>query len=72
MTIDERTLRRIPRYTGTDDEPRTEIDHLGNCPHCGALIDMRDLRQVIEHVHDHWEEIEYIEGNDAARAGLAQ
>jgi transcription initiation factor IIE alpha subunit len=57
MTLDERTLRRIPRYTGRDEEARTEMDHFGNCPHCGALVDMRDLGQVIEHVHDRWDEI---------------
>jgi transcription initiation factor IIE alpha subunit len=58
MSIDDRTLKRIPRYTGRDaDAERTELDHFGNCPHCGALVDMRDLRQVIEHVHDQWDEI---------------
>ena len=57
MTIDDPTLRRIPRYTGRDVEARSEIEHYGNCPHCGALVDMRDLRQVIEHVHDRWDEI---------------
>jgi transcription initiation factor IIE alpha subunit len=57
MTVDERTLQRIPRYTGKDKEAQTELDHFGNCPHCGALVDMRDLKQVIQHVHDRWEEI---------------
>jgi hypothetical protein len=59
MTIDDRTLPRIPRYTGrdADGEARSEMEHFGNCPHCGALVDMRDLGQVIEHVHDRWDEI---------------
>jgi hypothetical protein len=59
MTIEDRVLAGIPRYTGrdADGEARTEIEHFGNCPHCGALVDMRDLRQVIEHVHDRWDEI---------------
>ncbi|MEA2822994.1 MAG: hypothetical protein QOJ86_4998 [Bradyrhizobium sp.] len=36
---------------------RSELDHFGNCPNCGALVDMRDLAQVIEHLHDGWDEI---------------
>src|SRR4051794_18978513 len=53
MTIDDHTLKRVPRNSGrdADGEARTELDHFGNCPRCGALVDMRDLRQVIEHVH---------------------
>jgi hypothetical protein len=38
----------------------TEADHFGNCPICGALLDMRDLTQVLAHVHD--AEIEIGEG----------
>ena len=57
MTIENRTLAHIPRYTGRDADAQSEIDHYGNCPHCGALVDMRDLKQVIEHVHDRWDEI---------------
>jgi hypothetical protein len=59
MTIDDRTLAHVPSYTGrdADGEARSELEHFGNCPHCGALVDMRDLRQVIEHVHDCWDEI---------------
>jgi hypothetical protein len=30
----------------------TEADHFGNCPICGAYLDMRDLGQVLAHVHD--------------------
>src|SRR5258707_935069 len=35
-----------------DAVAETQADHFGNCPVCGALLDMRDLGQVIEHVHD--------------------
>lgn len=28
---------------------RPDIEHYGNCPVCGALIDMRDLAQVMAH-----------------------
>jgi hypothetical protein len=44
----------IPRYTGVDADrvAKTETDHFGNCPVCGALVDMRDLEQVLAHVHD--------------------
>ena len=31
-------------------EAKTELDHFGNCPICRALVDMRDLAQVMEHV----------------------
>ncbi|XSC42761.1 hypothetical protein ACF1BQ_031555 [Bradyrhizobium sp. RDT10] len=43
----------MPRYTGVDmDDPnRPEIEHFGNCPVCGALVDMRDLGQVMAHMH---------------------
>jgi hypothetical protein len=34
-----------------DDPDRPEIDHFSNCPVCGELIDMRDLVQVIAHIH---------------------
>jgi hypothetical protein len=59
MTIGDRPSPPIPRYTGrdADGESQTELDHFGNCPHCGELVDMRDLKQVIEHVHDRWDEI---------------
>jgi hypothetical protein len=30
---------------------RPEIEHYGNCPTCGALVDMRDLAQVMAHMH---------------------
>jgi hypothetical protein len=52
----------IPRHNGIDVDgvAQTEVDHFGNCPVCGALIDMRDLGQVLAHVHD--AEIEICEG----------
>ncbi|MCK1641640.1 hypothetical protein IVA95_29885 [Bradyrhizobium sp. 157] len=34
-----------------DDPDRPEIEHFGNCPVCGELIDMRELAQVIAHMH---------------------
>jgi hypothetical protein len=38
----------------------TEADHFGNCPVCGAYLDMRDLAQMLAHIHD--AEIEISEG----------
>ena len=53
---------KIPRNTGRDvDDPyRPEIEHFGNCPVCGALVDMRDLSALLDHVHG--QEIEFLEG----------
>jgi hypothetical protein len=55
---------KLPRNTGTDGDgvAQTEADHFGNCPVCGAFIDMRDLGQVLAHVHD--QEIELGEGDN--------
>jgi hypothetical protein len=68
MTIEDGILQRIPRYTGRDADGMagSELDHFGNCPYCDALVDMRDLAQVIEHVHDRWDEI--VEENAAVQA----
>jgi hypothetical protein len=35
----------IPRYSGieADAVAQTKLDHFGNCPVCGAFVDMRDL-----------------------------
>ena len=30
---------------------RPEIEHFGNCPICGALLDMRDLILVMAHMY---------------------
>src|SRR4051794_37555344 len=46
VSVIDRVLPRIPRYTGRSEEARRELDHFGNCPWCGALVDMRDLWQV--------------------------
>jgi hypothetical protein len=50
----------IPRHTGRDIDgvAKTELDHFGNCPFCGALVDMRDLAQVMAHAHGQEIEIE--------------
>jgi hypothetical protein len=39
--------------TGRDADgvAQEELDHFGNCPVCGSLVDMRDLGQLLEHVH---------------------
>jgi hypothetical protein len=54
----------IARNTGIDADgiAETEADHFGNCPVCGALLDTRDLAQMLAHVHD--AEIEISEGPD--------
>jgi hypothetical protein len=46
-------MPKVPSYTGTDSEnpDRPEIEHFGNCDVCGALVDMRDLAQVMAHLH---------------------
>ncbi|MCK1625916.1 hypothetical protein IVA98_22660 [Bradyrhizobium sp. 160] len=31
--------------------PRDERDHFIRCPVCGETLDMRDLAQVIDHLH---------------------
>jgi hypothetical protein len=43
-----------------DGVAETEADHFMKCPGCGQWFDMRDLSQVIQHVHD--AEIEIGEG----------
>jgi hypothetical protein len=63
----------IPRYTGVDADgvARTEADPFGNCPVCGAFLDMRVLGQVLAHVHD--SEIQICESEDSPpREGPAQ
>jgi hypothetical protein len=44
-----------------DGIAETEADHHGNCPVCGAYLEMRDLAQVLAHIHD--AEIETCEGS---------
>jgi hypothetical protein len=55
VSLVDRVLPGVPRHTGRSEEARSELDHFGNCPFCGALVDMRDLGQVIQHMHDNWE-----------------
>ena len=40
--------------TGRDADgvAETDADHFMKCPGCGQWFDMRDLGEVIEHVHD--------------------
>jgi hypothetical protein len=56
MTIDDRTFKRIPRYTGRDAEANTEMNRFGNAGFAGRWSTC-DLTQVFEHVHDRWDEI---------------
>jgi hypothetical protein len=53
----------VPRYNGVDADgvAQTEADHFMKCPGCGQWFDMRDLGQVLEHVHDG--DIEIVEGS---------
>jgi hypothetical protein len=39
------------RGVDADGVAKTEADAFGNCPACGACLDMRDLWQVLAHVH---------------------
>jgi hypothetical protein len=47
--MDNRMKAKMGR--DADGVAHKELDHLGNCPVCVALVDMRDLAQVLEHVH---------------------
>jgi uncharacterized C2H2 Zn-finger protein len=44
----------IARYTGiaADGIAEAEADHFMKCPGCGEWFDMRDLNQLLAHVHD--------------------
>jgi hypothetical protein len=44
----------LGKYLGVDADgvAKTKADHFGNCPVCGAYLDMRDLGQILAHVHD--------------------
>jgi hypothetical protein len=44
-----------------DGIAQTEADHFMKCPDCGQWFDMRDLAQVLAHVHG--AEIEISEGD---------
>jgi hypothetical protein len=43
-----------------DGFAKTKTDHFMKCPGCGNWFDMRDLSEVLVHVHD--AEIEIVEG----------
>jgi uncharacterized C2H2 Zn-finger protein len=54
-----------------DNVPKTEADHFMKCPGCGERFDMRDLGQILVHVHD--AEIEISEGPEPPpRSGPVQ
>jgi hypothetical protein len=42
------------KYRGFDPDgmAETEADHFMKCPGCGEWFDMRDLDQLLAHVHD--------------------
>jgi hypothetical protein len=63
------SMTEAGRYRGFDPDgvANTEADHFGNCPICGALLDMRDLAQMQAHVHD--AEIEISEGPEPPPRG---
>ena len=44
----------IPRNTGFDADgvAKTEADHHMKCHGCGQWFDMRDLSQVLQHIHE--------------------
>ena len=60
-------MRSVSRNNGVDADgvAQTEADHYLKCPVCNQWLDMRDLGQVLEHVHDA-SEIEEIIVNDRA------
>ena len=41
------TEARNDRGFDPDGVAETEADHFGNCPVCGALVDMRDLGRIL-------------------------
>ena len=51
---------KVPRNNGIDADgvAETEADHFDKCPGCGQWFDMRDLGEVLAHVHDPDIEIE--------------
>ena len=44
---------KLPRgtYLGTRDgpPPKSEAEHFGKCPLCGAWVDLRDFAAVLDH-----------------------
>ena len=58
-----------PRNTGTDGDgvAQIEADHFEKCPVCTQWFDMRDLTQIVEHIHD--TDIEVLEEPEPPREG---
>ena len=56
------SMTEARNYRGFDPDgmAETEADHFMKCPGCGEWFDMRDLDQLLAHVHD--AEIEICEG----------
>ena len=46
------------RGLDADGVAQTEAEHYAKCPGCGQWLDMRDLGQVFEHIHDAGGEVE--------------
>jgi hypothetical protein len=56
------------RYSGIGFDPdHVAKNHFGNCPVCGAYLDMRDIGGLLAHIHD--QEIEIGEGPEPPRQG---
>jgi len=53
-----------------DGVAENAADHFMQCPACSKWLDMRDLAQVVEHIHD--SEIEVLEGPAPRREGSLQ
>jgi hypothetical protein len=43
---------RLHRDYDPDRPTANESDYFGNCSVCGSFIDIRDLGQVLTHIHD--------------------
>jgi hypothetical protein len=72
MTPNSRMTPTIPRGKiigkQTGGPPLSEAEHFWKCDACGGWFDMRDLAQMLAHVHD--AEIEICEGPEPpAREG---
>jgi hypothetical protein len=48
------SMTETRNYRGVDPDgvAETEADHFMKCPGCGEWFDMRDLDQLLAHVHD--------------------
>ena len=67
-----RSVTKAGGYRGFDPDgaAESEADHFGDCPVCGALLDMRDLAQMLADIHG--AEIEISEGAERPAPRLAQ